>query len=266
MGIIESIVLGIVQGLTEFLPVSSSGHLVLLQNVFGIAEPQLFFDVMLHVGTLIAVAVVLWKDLLAIFKNPFGKMTRLLVAATIPAIVAAVLFKDVFEEAFGGKYLGFGFIVTGILLTLAESIYAYVSTRKINNITYKDAVVMGVLQAFAIFPAVSRSGSTISGGLFMGMERRQTAKFAFLMSIPAILGSAVMEGIDAAKAGFAGIDWLGTALGVAFAFAAGFVAVKFMIALISQKRLFGFAIYTFILGGLVVLDQFVFNVFFTRPF
>jgi undecaprenyl-diphosphatase len=267
MGILESIILGIVQGLTEFLPVSSSGHLVLLQNIFGMSEPQLFFDVMLHVGTLVAVVVVLWKDIVEIFKNILGKKTWLLVVATVPAVVATILFKDFFESTFGGKYLGFEFIVTGILLTVAESVYEHVSMRKYNDINYIDAIIMGVGQAFAIFPAVSRSGATIAAGLMRGMERKTVAKFAFLMSIPGILGACVLEGVDAVKGGLSNVDWIGTGLGVIFAFAAGFIAVKFMISFVSQKKLYGFAIYTLVLGALVILDQFVFNIFFKiRPF
>lgn len=267
MGIIESIILGIVQGLTEFLPVSSSGHLVLLQNVFGVSEPQLLLNVLLHFGTLLAVVIVLWKDILDIFKNILGKKTWLLVVATIPAILATIFFKDFFEETFGGKYLGFEFIVTGILLTVAESVYESVGMRKYNDIDYVDAVVMGIMQAFAIFPAISRSGATISGGLLRRMDRKTVAKFAFLMSIPGILGSLVMEGADLVKEGLGNVDWAGAGLGVIFAFASGILAVKFMIAFISQKKMYGFAVYTFILGTLVILDQFVFHIFFkTRPF
>lgn len=267
MGIIESIILGIVQGLTEFLPISSSGHLVLLQNVFGVSEPNLFLDVMLHFGTLLAVVIVLWKDIAEIFKNILGKKTWLLVVATLPAIIATILFKNFFEQTFGGKYLGFEFLVTGILLTIAESVYEQVSSRKYNDISFVDAIVMGVMQAFAIFPAVSRSGATIAGGLLRRMERKTVAKFAFLMSVPGILGSLVMEGADLVKGNIGNVDWVGAGLGVLFAFGAGLLAVKFMIAFVSQKRMYGFAIYTLILGTLVVLDQFVFHIFFkTRPF
>lgn len=267
MGILESIILGIVQGLTEFLPVSSSGHLVLLQNVFGVSEPQLLLDVLLHFGTLLAVIIVLWKDIADIFKNILGKKTWFLVVATIPAILATIFFKDFFEGTFGGKFLGFEFIVTGILLTVAESVYESVSTRKYNDIDFIDAIVMGIMQAFAIFPAVSRSGATISGGLLRRMDRKTVAKFAFLMSIPGILGSLVMEGADLAKEGLGNVDWISAGLGVIFAFIAGILAIKFMIAFVSQKKMYGFAIYTSILGTLIILDQFVFHIFFkTRPF
>jgi len=267
MNLLESIVLGIVQGLTEFLPISSSGHLVLVQNVFGIREPQLFFNVMLHFGTLAAVALALWKDVAEIFKNILGKKTWLLVVATIPAVLAALFFKDALESTFGGKFLGFEFVVTGLLLTISESVYVSVSVRKYNDVNFIDAVVMGVLQAFAIFPAISRSGAVIAGGLMRGMERKTAAKFAFLMSIPGILGAFVLEGAGAVKAGLGGVNWLATAVGTLFAFAAGYAAVRFMIAFVSKKRLYGFAIYTLLIGLLIVLDQFVFHlVFKTRPF
>jgi len=262
MGIIESIILGIVQGLTEFLPVSSSGHLVLMQRIFGMSEPQLFLDVMLHFGTLLAVVVVLWKDIVEIFKNILGKKTWLLVVATIPAVIATVLFKDFFEQTFGGEYLGIEFIITGILLTVGESMYESVSMRKYNDINFVDAIFLGIMQAVAIFPAVSRSGAALAGGLMRRMERKTAAKFVFLMSVPGILGAFVMEGADAVKAGLSNVDWVGTGLGVIFAFIAGFIAVKFMIAFVSQKKLYGFAIYTLVLGTLVVLDQYIFHIFF----
>jgi undecaprenyl-diphosphatase len=263
MSIIEYIVLGIVQGLTEFLPVSSSGHLVLLQNIFGMHQPQLFFDVMLHVGTLAAVVIVLWKDIVDIVKNIFrDKRFLLLVVATIPAVVATLLFGDFFETTYGGKYLGFEFIVSGLLLVVAESVYTSVSMRKYDDISFIDAIVMGVLQAFAIFPAISRSGATISGGLLRRMERKTVAKFAFLMSIPGILGGVVMEGKDVLDSGLAGVDWIGTILGMLFALVAGVLAVRFMIAFVSKKKLYGFGIYTLVLGLLVVLDQYVLHLAF----
>lgn len=263
MSIIEYIILGIVQGLTEFLPVSSSGHLVLLQNIFGLHEPQLFFNVLLHVGTLAAVVFVLWKDIVGIFKNILGKKTWLLIVATIPAVVATLLFGDFFESTYAGQYLGIEFIVTGLILVIAESVYTSVSMRKYDDISYLDAVVMGIMQAFSIFPAISRSGATISGGLLRRMERKTAAKFAFLMSIPGILGGLVVEGKDLLEnGGISDIDWVGTILGVIFAFVAGIVAVRFMIAFVSKRKLYGFGIYALILGLLVVLDQYVFHLAF----
>jgi undecaprenyl-diphosphatase len=256
MSILESIVLGIVQGLTEFLPVSSSGHLVLLQNVFGFSEPQLFFDTMLHLGTLVAVVIVMWKSILQLFRRPFNKLLYLVIA-TIPAVVATLLFGDFLESTFTGVYLGYEFLLTALILVLAEVISKRV--RKRRPVNAGSAAIMGTMQALSIFPAVSRSGATIAGALACGIERREAAAFSFLMSIPAILGSVALQGYEIFKASSIPTDWLPTIIGMVCAAVAGYFAIKFMIALISRKRLYGFAIYVAILGILVLLDQNVFG-------
>jgi undecaprenyl-diphosphatase len=255
MGILEAIVLGIVQGLTEFLPVSSSGHLVLLHNVFGMSEPQLFFDTMLHFGTLIAVVIVMWKSIVDIFKNFFSKMTLYLIVATIPAGVATLLFEDFFEGAFSGTYLGYGFLLTACVLTLSEKVSSRVNRKR--EINMSSTITMGVMQAVAIFPGVSRAGSTIAGGLVSGIDRRQAASFSFLMSIPAILASVVLQGAKVFSESAINVELLPTIVGAACAAISGYFAIKFMIALISKKRLYGFAIYVAVLGILVLLDQYL---------
>ncbi len=253
MSILDSIVLGIVQGLTEFLPVSSSGHLVLLQNVFGISEPQLFFDTMLHLGTLFAVVIVMWQSIVDIFRNFFSKMTLFLIIATVPAVAAALLFGDFFEGAFAGTYLGYGFLLTACVLTLSELISKRM--RRKSDLNIGNTLAMGVMQAVAIFPGVSRSGSTIAGGLSAGVDRRKAASFSFLMSIPVILGSVVLQGAKVIKNAPASVDWLPTIIGTVCAAVSGYFAVKFMLALISKKRLYGFAVYVAVLGIFVLLDQ-----------
>ncbi len=255
MGILEAIVLGIVQGLTEFLPVSSSGHLVLLQNVFGISEPQLFFDTILHLGTLVAVVIVMWKSIVDIFKNFFSKMTLFLIVATIPAVIATLLFGDIFEGAFSGKYLGYGFLLTACVLALSEKISIRVNRKR--EINMSSTITMGVMQAVAIFPGVSRAGSTIAGGLILGINRRQAASFSFLMSIPAILGSVVLQGAKVISETAISVELIPAIVGAVCAGVSGYFAVKFMLALISKKRLYGFAIYVAVLGILVLLDQYL---------
>lgn len=255
MGILEAIVLGIVQGLTEFLPVSSSGHLVLLQNVFGISEPQLFFDTMLHLGTLVAVVIVMWKSIVDIFKNFFSKMTLFLIVATIPAVLATLLFGDFFEGTFSGTYLGYGFLLTACVLTLSEKISDRVNRKR--EIGMSSTITMGVMQAVSIFPGVSRAGSTIAGGLVSGIDRRQAASFSFLMSIPAILGSVVLQGAKVFSDSSINVELLPTIVGAVCAAISGYFAIKFMLALISKKRLYGFAIYVAVLGIFVLLDQYL---------
>jgi undecaprenyl-diphosphatase len=255
MTILESIVLGIVQGLTEFLPVSSSGHLVLLQNVFGISEPQLFFDTMLHLGTLVAVVVVMWQSIVDIFKNFFSKMTLYLIIATIPAVVATLFLGDFFEGTFSGIYLGYGFLLTACVLTLSEVISKRVHIKR--EIGMGSTLTMGVMQAVAIFPGVSRAGSTIAGGLVSGIGRREAASFSFLMSIPAILGSVVLQSAKIFKETSLNVELLPTLIGTVCAAISGYFAIKFMLALISKKRLYGFAIYVAALGIFVLLDQYL---------
>ena len=278
MDIVSAIVLGAVQGLTEFLPVSSSGHLVLLQKVFGIQEPALLYDTMLHMGTLLAVFVVLRRDILAILRQIIQPLTGFLILATIPAVVAALAFEDEIEAAFeSGRFLGFSFLLTSALLVTAELL----SRRSLKNFTTKtgnmnalDAIVIGVLQAVAIIPGVSRSGATISGALSRGLDRDFAARFSFLLSIPAILGALVFQlkdlltadvadggavGIDvSASRGIAvGISPVALAAGTAIAAIVGFFAIRFMLKIVREKSLFGFAIYTAVLGTLVIVDQFV---------
>lgn len=262
MSVIAALILGIVQGLTEFLPVSSSGHLVLFQKILGVEGDMLFFDTLLHVGTLVAVVVVLWSEILAIMKNIFGKKTWLLVLATIPAIVVTLLFEDFITESFEGQFLGVGFIITSVLLTGSELLFANRKVKKA-DVDYLEAGGMGVMQAIAIFPGISRSGATLSGGLAMGVERSAATKFSFLMTIPVILGSVVFQGYDLIKTGVdAAIPVIPTIVGVIAAAVSGFVAVKGMLSIVRSKKLYGFAIYTAILGVLVLLDQFVLHIVF----
>ncbi len=265
MGILESIALGIVQGLTEFLPVSSSGHLVLLQKIFGTAQlegasdPQLlFFDTMLHLGTLLAVVVVMWKDILGLFKKPFHTMLYLIIA-TIPAVVFALLFQDFIEDTFGGGYLGYAFLLTALILTLSEVIAKRVGNRR--ELKAGSALAMGMMQVVGMLPGVSRSGSTIAGGLACGVERQKVARFSFLMSIPAIIGASMFNGYNALQSGNLNIEWAPLIAGVVCAAVTGYIAIRFMLALISKKRLWGFAIYVAILGALVLLDQYLLHIF-----
>lgn len=257
MSILEAIVLGIVQGLTEFLPVSSSGHLVLLHNVFGVSEPQLFFDTMLHLGTLVAVFIVMWEQIISLFKPPFYKMGYLIVA-TIPAVIYALLFNDFVERAFTGFLLGYSFLLTALLLTAAEIISARIKKR--SELKTGTAAVMGLMQVVGTLPGVSRSGSTIAGGLFCGIDRKQAAAFSFLMSIPAIIGAVLFQGIKLVKEPIIDFQWLPTVIGTVCAAAAGYFAIKFMLALITRKRLYGFAVYVAVLGILVLLDKYILGI------
>jgi undecaprenyl-diphosphatase len=260
MNILEAIILGAAQGLTEFLPVSSSGHLVLLQKIFKISEPALFFDTMLHLGTLAAVVAVLWRDIWAILRRLFQPLTAYLIIATIPAVIFALVFKDYIEKAFeSGKFLGCAFLVTSALLGTAELLARRAEGyKKDGEMNWLDALITGALQAVAIVPGVSRSGATLSGALFRRLDRGFAARFSFLMSIPAILGALVLQlnklAQDGAVSG--GIGAAAIIAGTVSAAVVGFFAVRLMLKIVREKSLFGFAIYTAALGLLVLVDQF----------
>ncbi|WP_304242003.1 undecaprenyl-diphosphate phosphatase [Gracilinema caldarium] len=272
MSVFQAIFLGFLQGLTEFLPVSSSGHLVLVQKIMGISEPALLFDTLLHGGTLVAVLIVLWKDVWALLKRPVQRLTGLLIAGTIPTVIIALLFKKAIEHAFtSGAFLGFGFLLTTVILLVAE----WLSSRKTkgrgeSEMKYTDAVLIGTLQGVAIFPAVSRSGSTIAGALGVGLDREFAARFSFLLAIPAILGALVLQLKDLlpafkahdTEALFGGTGLTAVLAGVLTAAIVGVFAVRFMLSIIRNKNLKGFAIYTGVLGILVLADQFFLHLFF----
>lgn len=256
MSILQAAILGIIQGLTEFLPVSSSGHLVLFQQIFGVECDVLLFDTLLHVGTLFSVVIVLWSEIIKILKRPFQKLTGMLIVATIPAVAATLLFNDFVTESFEGTFLGVGFLATAFVLLLSELISEY-GRKKQADMTYPRALGVGCMQALAIMPGLSRSGSTMAGALMTGVSREDAANFSFLMSIPIILGSVVYQGYDIVKEGV-GFDQsllIPSLVGMLCAAVSGFFAVKFMMNLIKKHRLFGFAIYTAILGAVVVFDQ-----------
>jgi len=278
MNIWIAMLLGLVQGLTEFLPVSSSGHLLLLQKMFGVTEGAMFFTVMLHLGTLAAVVAVYWPIIAELIKRPFQKLVGLLIIATLPAVIIALLTKIIaplgsfFTAAEGGQYLGFGFLLTSLLLLISDHIrHTKVDEngekeptrgKKLKSMRVNDAIVIGCMQGVGVLPGVSRSGSTISGALFAGLSRKAAADFSFLMSIPAIVGGAVFEVPEALKTGIGDTHWTTVAAGMLVAGITGYFAVKVMIAAIKKKKLWGFAAYTAVLGALVLADQYVTHYFF----
>lgn len=264
MSLVQAIILGIVQGLTEFLPISSSGHLVLMQKIFGITEPTLIFDTAVHLGTLLAVFAVFREDIISILKKPFQKLTWLLLAGTIPTGIIGVLFKDTFEQMFHtGSTLGFEFLITGIVLLLSS---AMKNGRKgVRETTYLDAAFIGVMQGAAIMPAISRSGLTISGALFRNLDREFAARFSFLLSIPAILGATLFQVKDiielgAGTTGSAGM--LNLIVGSIAAAVAGYISIKYMLQILKKGKVKYFAYYVFAIGALVIIDQYITHIFF----
>ena len=261
MTLLQAILLGIIQGLTEFLPISSSGHLVLFQKIFRVTEPTLTFGIVVHLGTLIAVFAVFWRDIVSLLRKPFQRLTLLLIAGTIPTAIIGVVFKDFFEEVFtSGRTLGFEFIVTGIVLFFAD--YLNRGYKDVEETSILDAAFVGLMQGAAILPAISRSGLTISGALFRNMERDFAARFSFLLSIPAILGAAVFDMKDLIETGVGNLD--SASLGAGFIFAAifGYISIKYMIGMLKKGKMRVFSYYVFVLGGLVLIDQYITHIFF----
>jgi len=264
MTILQAAILGLVQGLAEFLPISSSGHLILARAVMGIADqaeaPVLqILDILLHVGTLIAVIVVFWKDWMAILRNLFKSKTLLLLfIASVPALIVALAFNDVLENLFTGWFVGFAFLITGAFMLLAE----YLSKRGGKHLKraeepgYKNAIAMGFMQAVALLPGVSRSGSTLLGGIASGLTRQSAAKFSFMMSAPAILGSLLIKGKTALENGYFGqLELVPVMVGMVVAAISGYLAIRFMLKVISRVSLGWFALYVSVLGVAVLVLQ-----------
>ena len=263
MNTLQAIVLGLVQGLAEFLPISSSGHLILTRAIMGISDEAaatgsyMMLDVLLHAGTLLAVIVVFWKDWWAILKNPFRSKTLLLLfIASLPALLAVVLLGDVIDSFFTGWFLGVSFLITAVFMLIAENVSRRETAAKAEHPTFKHAVCMGVMQAIALLPGVSRSGSTLMGGVSSGLNRRSAAKFAFMMSAPAILGSLVFEGKDAIELGYLNdLALIPTIAGVIVSAVSGYLAIRFMLRLINKVSLNWFALYVALLGLIILVLQ-----------
>jgi len=271
MTYIQAAILGIVQGLAEFLPISSSGHLALLQYFFGVeADSVLLFTVMMHVGTLVSVFIIYRKDIWALIlelidtikdlctgkgprinSSPMRRMGFMIIVATIPTALIGLIFEDFFESLYASIVsIAIGLIFTGIILFVAERMGK--SDKGPMEMKWRHAIFIGIMQGIAICPGVSRSGSTLFGSLISGLKREFAVEFVFLISIPSILGSVVLEmpkalaeGMDASMTG-------PLIVGVILAALSGIFAIKAMIKVVSNKRLIGFTIYVWIVAACVL--------------
>ena len=260
MKVFTAIVLGLIQGLCEFLPVSSSGHLLLAEKAFGITDGGYAFTVLLHVGTLIAVLIVYRKRVWKMISHPIEQLKYWLwmILATAVTLGVKLALDDFFDTAEDGRVLGYCFILTALILVLSDMLRARLECRNtVPNMKWYHPVIIGLMQGIAILPGVSRSGSTIAGATVCRLKREDAAEFSFLLSIPAILGGAVLEIPKAIKEGTANINYLACAVGVAVAAVSGYFAVRFMIRLITKHSFKWFAVYTAVLGAFVILDQYV---------
>lgn len=261
MSWIEALILGIVQGLTEYLPVSSSGHLAIGSYLFGInGEDNLAFTVAVHVATVLSTLVVLWREIAWLFvgaaKCRMNEETRYLlniIVSMIPVGIVGVFFKDYVEEVFGS-----GLLIVGLMLLLTAALLTfsyYAKPRRKQRISMLDAFIIGIAQACAVMPGLSRSGSTIATGLLLGNSKEKMAQFSFIMVIPPILGEALLDIVKATggEAAFGGITPVALTVGFVAAFVSGWVACKWMINIVKRGKLIWFALYCAVIGVLTLV-------------
>lgn len=259
MTIFEAIILGLIQGLTEFIPVSSSGHLVLLHNIMNTKGP-LAFDVALHIGTLTALTVYFWKDIVQLVlgvagKNEYTHIARFIAIATIPAVISGVLLQDAAESKFRSTVLvSVNLIVVAIIMLWAERFARnYQKPTSLKQISLKQSMIMGLAQAVAVIPGVSRSGSTITAGLFAGVDRVAATRFSFLLAIPITLGAILKVLSTRESIILLNGDKTVFAVGIITAFVSGLLAIRFLLSFLSKHTLAVFAYYRIALGLFMLL-------------
>lgn len=251
MEYLSAFILGIVQGLTEFLPVSSSGHLAILQYFFGVEENALTFDIFLHLATLVAVIICFRKDIWALIRHPLQRFTLLIIVACIPAGLAGVFFNDFVAGLFHSVWVPtLALLITAAILFISDRLRGH---KAVQEITIPMALLIGVFQMVALVPGISRSGSTIFAALLVGLARSEAAKFSFILSIPVILGAFLLDTVDVVQetGGFP-FD-LTFAIGGLAAIIAGIFAIKLVINLLNRGRFVYFSIYCVCLSILVML-------------
>ncbi len=258
MTTLQSIVLGIVQGLTEFLPVSSSGHLMLASEILGTdlsAADDLTFSLTLHAATVLSTIVILWREVWRLIKGVFSRTFTeeqayliKIVISMVPIGIVGFCFKDYLEQAFSSMLVvGIMLLVTALLLTFAYK----AKPRQKDNISYRDAAIIGVAQAFATMPGLSRSGTTIATGLLLGNKKESVAQFSFLMVLPPILGNALLDIIGGNFGG--GVEAMPLIAGFIAAFVTGCLACKFMIEMVKRGKLIWFAAYCAVVGVVAIV-------------
>jgi len=258
---LQALILGLIQGLTEYLPVSSSGHLAIGSYLFGInGEDNLAFTIVVHVATVLSTFVILWSEIDWIFRGLFKfkmndetKYFLNIVVSMIPIGIVGVFFKDTVEEIFGSGLLIVGcmLLLTALLLTFSY----FAKPRVKENISWKDALIIGLAQACAVMPGLSRSGSTIATGLMLGNKKEKMAQFSFLMVIPPILGEALLDVIKMAKGHnpFGEVSTIALVVGFVAAFVSGCMACKWMINIVKKGKLIYFGIYCAIAGAVTII-------------
>ncbi|MFT5036491.1 MAG: undecaprenyl-diphosphatase [Candidatus Azotimanducaceae bacterium] len=263
MGVFEAIALGVVQGLTEFLPVSSTGHLILARELFHVDDSYaLAFDAILHLATAAAVIVYFWKDILVLINTALRKLSRLpvnqsdltllyaILIGTIPAVVLGLSFESMMESYFRHPLLVALVLIAGsIFFMYAE--WVYMHNHQANDLTVKKGFKIGLFQSLALIPGMSRSGSTIAGAMLLGFTRSEAARFAFLLAVPVILGAGMKKLLELIVSDV-GVEWTAVGVGAVTAFLTGLFAVHFMISFVRKHTLWPFIWYRIILAAFVI--------------
>jgi len=263
MEILHAIILGIIQGLTEFLPVSSSGHLEIAKALLGegkVAEESLLMTVVLHFATALATIIIFRKDILEIFtgllqfkNNASFKFSLKIIVSMIPAALIGVLFNDEIEALFGGALtlVGSMLLITGLLLFLADK-----ASSSEKNVGIKDSILIGITQAIAIFPGISRSGTTISAAVLLGIDKEKSARFSFLMVVPLIFGK-MFKDILSGEISTHDANFFPLLIGFIVAFFTGMIACSWMIRLVKNSQLKYFFYYCFVVGSIVIVSSII---------
>jgi undecaprenyl-diphosphatase len=272
MSFFSAAILGLIQGFTEFLPVSSSGHLVIAQSLLGFDQPPLLFDVMVHGGTLVAVLIYFRKDIAMILngitkpnaaqtdhhsrRNEGRWFAILVIVGTIPAVIVGAVFKDFLESLFAAPIIvGFMLWITATILFLADRRVR--RQKSISDTTLLDAILVGIAQAIAIIPGISRSGFTISMGIFRKMTSDTAARFSFILSIPAIIGAIILQALDVQQLSM-DVFWM-YLIGTLFAAVSGYLSIALLIRMVKAFKLRAFSIYLWIVGFIVIWANILFE-------
>jgi len=255
--LIETIMLAIIQGITEWLPISSSGHLVIAQKFLDLEVP-LFFDVLLHFGTLCVVLTAFRNDVAGIlktvakrdFKSDYGKMALLIVIGSVPTAAIGLIFRDVIESFFHNLFVvGVSLLITGLLLYISKY-----RGKDENELNWLDAFLIGIAQGVAIVPGISRSGTTIATGLLLKVKREAAFKYSFLLSVPAVLGALTIESKDLPTLN---LDWSAMFAGLVTAVVLGYISLKLLSKLLMKGKFHYFAYYCWIAGAIILALQFI---------
>ena len=294
MNLFEAIILGIIQGVAEFLPISSSGHLAIFKNFFGLEEAGIAYDISLHVGTLVAVFICFWSDIWELIVNgvgilvdacknigiffvnlfnknkkdyvmkeyvnvistPFRRYVILIIVATIPTGIMGILLKDMIEAVSATLIVpGICLLITSVILLIADN--AKDGNENEENVSYKKAGFVGICQGFATMPGISRSGTTVTACLLAGMERTFAVKFSFIVSIPAIIGAAILDVPDLFEAGVTGSEMINYTVGTIVSGVVGYICIKTMLKIVRKKKFKVFSIYCAVMGIIAIVGYFL---------